>query len=91
MGGKIPSNIIRIQSFVAQPDTELEIGISEIIFLMPIFRLCDDRWIDATGDYDLCMSMDGTKYTFVSRRPLEETYGYRFFSVNWLANRLGRQ
>ena len=89
-GSRDLTNIVKVQKFEAQPDQEVEIGLSDTILLMPIWRLCGDRYIDATGDYDLCMSLDGLKMTFISRRPLPEVFAYRFFPANWLASRLGR-
>lgn len=86
-GSRIPTNIIRLQEFSSNPDEIILIEITQIVLIMPIFRKCDDKWVDATGDYDLCMSFDGSRYEFISRRQQNEIWGYRFYSTNWLAER----
>lgn len=86
--GKLPENIVRIQPFVAAPDVEIIIGTSETILLMPVLKRLCDKWVDATGDFDLCMSDDGLKYTFINRLGTTETFAYRFLSANWSPTRL---
>lgn len=83
-------NIIQMQEFTACPDEPFIIGVSQVIFLMPIFKLQCEHWVDATGDYDLCMSLDGLKYEFTNRLSTTEKFAYRYISVFYLSNRLGR-
>jgi hypothetical protein len=75
---------------VAEPDVPIYIGMNDVVFLMPIFKWdeTDEHYIDATGDYDLCMSEDGLKYKFISRRPAVIKYAYRFIPGYWIAKRL---
>lgn len=84
-------NIVRIQDFDASPDEQIIIGSSQVIFLMPIFRRVGDHWVDATGDFDLCMSDDGLKYAFTSRLADRQKFAYRWISPYWLANRLQKR
>lgn len=80
----LPESIIEIQKFDAASDVEVTIQISQLLFLMPIFKWDGTHWIDASGDYDLCMSNDGKTYTFISRVPGTVTYGYRFVPLAYL-------
>lgn len=79
----------QLQSFQAATDQEIVIGVKDVFLSMPIFRWTGTDWVDATGDYDLCMSRDQTSYTFINRRATTETFAYRYLSLNWLVNRLG--
>lgn len=89
-GTRDPKNIIKIQSFTAEPDEPVYIGMNDVIFLMPIFKWdeIDEHYIDATGDYDLCMSEDGIKYKFINRRSTTIRFGYRYIPGYWIAKRL---
>lgn len=86
-----PKNIIPIQQITdAAPGVEVYIGINDAILLMPIFKwdAVHEHWIDATGDYDLCMSADGLKFKFINRRAEVLTFGYRYLPGYWIAKRL---
>lgn len=89
-GSGKPSNIIKVQRFVAEVDNPVYFSLDEVVFLMPIFRWdeTDQHFVDATGDYDLCMSEDGLKYKFINRRDETITFAYRFIPAYWLAKRL---
>lgn len=76
--GKQPKSIIEMTRFQADPDSEYIIQISQLLLLYPFFRWTDGHFIDATGDFDLCMSEDGTRYTFINRRPTTEIFAYRY-------------
>lgn len=83
-------NIIQLQEFDAVPDAAVMIEVSQNILLMPIFKWQNDHWVDATGEYDLCMEEDGKKYKFINRTATTNKYAYRFVPVYWLVNRLGK-
>jgi len=85
-----PESIIEIQSFNASEDQELIIQVSQLLLLMPIFKWDGTHWIDATGDYDLCMSPDGKTYTFISRRSGTVQYGYRYVPLAYLRRKYER-
>ena len=84
---RTPQNIIGLQEFEAEPDVAFFIKVTEIVFLMPIWRKCGDRYVDATGDYDLCLSANQENYEFINRRADSTIFAYRFYSTNWLATR----
>jgi hypothetical protein len=88
--GRGPRNIIPIQSFVAEPDVPVYIGMNDVILLMPIFKWdeMDEHYIDATGDYDLCMSEDGIRFKFINRRTNVMTFAYRYIPGYWIAKRI---
>lgn len=75
-------NILELHVFQAEEDFEYRIQASRILFMMPIFRWIESeqRWADAIGFYDLCMSPDGRVYYFYSRMPGKETFGFRYVS-----------
>jgi hypothetical protein len=87
--GRNPRNITPIQTFVAEPDVPFYIGLNDVILLMPIFKWdeMDEHYIDATGDYDLCMSEDGLKFKFINRRGNTIKFGYRYIPGYWIAKR----
>jgi hypothetical protein len=57
---------------------------------MPIFKWdeMDEHYIDATGDYDLCMSQDGIRFKFINRRNITMTFAYRYIPGYWIAKRV---
>jgi|GEM_PF-4454668 len=75
--------------FEASPDQTIYIGVRDAVLSAPFFRWDGSKWVDATGDYDLALIEDGTKLAFTNRRNCGTTFAYRFFSVAWLAKRLG--
>lgn len=87
-----PTNIIRSAPFVAAEGVDIFIGANDVVMLMPIFKksACG-YWVDATGDYDLCMSEDQLHYRFVSQIPGSTTFMYRFMPGNWFSKRQGHQ
>lgn len=85
-----PQNVIQIQDFTVAPDEPYVIGVSEIVFLMPIFKWNGTDWQDAVGNYDLCMSPDYLKFTFINRLATTERFAYRFIARFWLASKLQR-
>lgn len=89
-GTRDPKNIMQVQQFVAEPDAEIYIGLNDVILLMPIFKWdhVNEHYIDATGDYDLCMSEDGLKYKFINRRNETIRFAYRYLPGYWLAKRI---
>lgn len=86
-------NIHRLQEFNAAPDTPFVILMSEVIFLMPVFKWIPaaNEWADATGDYDLCMAADGKTMTFINRRATTEKFAYRFISPYWFVSLSGKK
>jgi hypothetical protein len=88
--GRNPRNIVPIQSFVAEPEIPIYIGMNDVILLMPIFKWdeMDEHYIDATGDYDLCMSQDGIRFKFINRRNITMTFAYRYIPGYWIAKRV---
>jgi hypothetical protein len=89
-GTRNPRNIVPIQSFVAEPDVDIYINLNDVFLLMPIFKWdeVNSHYIDATGDYDLCMSEDGLKFKFINRRKTVLKFAYRFIPGYWLAKRV---
>lgn len=89
-GSREPKNIMNVQQFTAEPDIPFYIGLNDVILLMPIFKWDyeNEHYVDATGDYDLCMSEDGLKYKFINRRSESIRFAYRFIPGYWLAKRL---
>lgn len=83
-------NIMEIMRFEAEEDVEYQINASNIIFLMPIWKWnpTEDRYQDALGFYDLCMSKDGLIYHFYSRTPGITTFAYRYVSPFFPASAL---
>ena len=86
-----PVNIIQQCCFTALPGVPKLLHVNDVLFLMPIFRLDEVQciYVDATGEFDLCMSLDGLTYKFTTCRDVPTKYCYRFMSVGWLAKRLG--
>jgi hypothetical protein len=85
-----PDSIIEIQSFDADEDVEVTLQVSQLLLLMPIFKWDGTHWIDATGDFDLCMATDGKTYTFISRRTGTVKYGYRYVPLAYLMRKYSR-
>jgi len=86
-----PVNIIQQCCFTAEPGVPKILHINDVLLLMPIFRLDEDQgiYVDATGEYNLCMALDGLTYKFMMICRDEPTkYCYRFMSVGWLAKRI---
>ena len=83
----IPTNIIQMQKFEASDGILVGLSISEVLFLMPIFRWTGVDFIDATGEYDLCMDQGGKNYHFIKRTPGTATFAYRFISTYFIATR----
>ena len=83
-------NTVRVQRFSAEPNDPVYIGVGDIIPLMPFFKWddVDQHYVDATGDYDLCMSEDGFRYKFINRRREAITFAFRFIQSNSLSKRL---
>lgn len=81
---------MQIQQFVAEPDVPVIIGLNDVILLMPIFKWdeVNEHYVDATGDYDFCMSEDGLKYKFINRRDTVIRFAYRYLPGYWIAKRL---
>jgi len=75
-------NIMEIQRFEATEDVEHRINVSNIIFLMPIWiwDTAENRYRNAIGFYDLCMSENGLYYHFYSRIPGVNVFAYRYCS-----------
>jgi len=70
------------QQFEVDPDVPYFISANEVIVLMPIFRWAPcGKWIDAMGDYDLCMTPDFSQYEFINRRMQREKFAFRFTST----------
>jgi hypothetical protein len=90
--GRVPSNITRGCVFIACPNKPVFISATDIHMLMPIFRKteCGD-YVDAMGEYNLCMNEEQTHYKFVSCLEQCETFMYRFIPGNWFAKRKGFQ
>lgn len=84
---RIPSNIIQMQKFEAHDNVPVGLSIAEVLLLMPIFRWTGVEFIDATGEYDLCMDADGKKYHFIKRTAGSAIFAYRFVSTVFLASR----
>lgn len=85
---RTPSSAMQVHEFSAAPGVEISLSIAEVVLLMPFFRKNEaGNWIDATGDYDLCLSSDQKKYTFVNRREAAAVFSYRYFSIYWLGTR----
>ena len=57
---------------------------------MPIFRwdAAQEIYVDATGEYDLCMSENGLLFYFTSRIPGQNTFAYRYVSSFFPASAL---
>lgn len=74
---------IRLQRFTAAPNQEIFIEISQLFLLMPIFRWdkTENRYVDATGDYDLLMDYEGTQYLFINRTTKTFEFAYRYQAV----------
>lgn len=89
---RIPQNITRGCIFVACPGKPVFINATDVYLLMPFFRKteCGD-YVDATGEYDLCMNAEQTKYKFITCADDCTTYMYRFIPGNWFAKRSGKQ
>lgn len=83
-------NIMRLQEFEADPEESFIIQIQQQLLIMPIFRWVptSDHWVDATGDFDLCMMKDQITYEFINKRSTREKYAYRYLAVFYLSNRL---
>lgn len=79
-----------MQEFEAAADEPVLIGVRDAVLSYPFFRRDGDRWVDATGDFDLELVEGGTKLKFTNRRSCGTRFAYRFFSVAWLAKRLGK-
>jgi hypothetical protein len=81
-------NLIAVLEFRADPDVRIDMENSQIVFLPPVFRKIHrnggDEFIDATGEYDLCMSTDGRFFHFYNRLPTTEIFAYRYFSIDYL-------
>jgi hypothetical protein len=88
-----PTNIIQLTKFTVEEDQAYTMQVSNVLLLMPFFKWDEVQgiWIDATGDYDLCMSENGLKYYFTSRIPGPTTYGYRYVSSFFPASALEDQ
>lgn len=85
----VPGSILLIQQFDAVVDVPVALQIAQVLLLMPIFRWdsAASEYIDATGEYDLCMDALGTKYHFTSRRTGTNRYAYRYVSVALIGSR----
>jgi hypothetical protein len=87
-------NLIAVLDFCAQPDVRFEMENSQIVFLPPIFRkkssASGDEYIDATGECDLCMSLDGRYFHFYNRLDQEHIFAFRYIPLSYLANKSGR-
>lgn len=79
-GSRQPNNIINLQVLEALPDVPVIISANQVIILMPIFRFCEGstQYVDATGDYDLCMSLDGLYYQLTNRTTSLCKFAYRW-------------
>lgn len=81
--------ILQMQEFVAEPDVPFIIQVSDSLLSAPFFRWDGTHWVDATGDFDLCLSADQKYLEFINRRLSSEKFAYRYLSVFWLVGRLG--
>lgn len=90
MGSAPPiQDSLRMQEFEAAADEPILIGVVDTILSYPFFRWSGTEWVDATGDFDLQM-VEPTKLRFTNRRSCGTRFAYRYFSVAWLAKRLGK-
>ena len=71
---------IAVQKFTAQPDVPVYFSVNEVMILMPFFRKRSCGWIDATGEYDLCLDEKMEKMMFINRTGSVEEFSYRFVS-----------
>ena len=75
---------IATQEFSAEPNVPVVFMITEVMLLAPFFRKTgcpgNFHYVDATGEYDLCMDETKTKLLFVSRMTTVQIFAYRFVS-----------
>lgn len=82
---------LELQEFSIGPDDPFIISVGDVVFQPPFFVWNDagQDWLDATGFYDLCLSADNKRMYFTSRKAGVNRFAYRYYSLNWLVNRLG--
>lgn len=72
------------QEIIAKPNIPYVIQVTEVMVLMPFFRKTgcpgNYHYVDATGEFDLCLDETKTKYLFTNRLSTEEVFAYRFVS-----------
>lgn len=73
--------VISVQRFTALPDVPVYFSVNEVMILMPFFRKRSCGWVDATGEYDLCLDEDMGKMMFVNRTGQIDDFSYRFVST----------
>ena len=73
-----PTNIWYFIPFWAEPDQRVIINQNDVLPMLPFFRLIEDcHWMDATGEYDLCLSRDGFEMYFYNRLSFAAKFMYR--------------
>jgi hypothetical protein len=72
------TNIWSFVAFWAEPDQKIIISQNDVIPMLPFFRLIDDcHWMDATGEYDVCLSLNGFEMYFFNRLDFAAKFMYR--------------
>jgi len=84
----LPVNVNQMTKLTLVKDQQVSIQISQVLLLMPIFRWneIENLFVDATGDYDLCMSENGLAYYLTSKRPGTTVFAYRYVSTYFPAS-----
>lgn len=80
---------LQVQEFSVDADSPYIIKVGDVVMQPPFFKWNGVDWIDATGFYDLCLSADFQAMIFTSRVAGVQRFVYRYYSLNWLVNRLG--
>lgn len=73
--------LLRQQNFRCAPNETITIGTREAALLLPIFKVENDRLVDATGDYDLCFNLEGTQADFKNISSATSEFVFRFFGA----------
>lgn len=73
--------LLRQQAFRCAPGETIEIGSIEAALLLPIFKKENGRLVDATGDYDLCFNLEGTRAEFKNISSATSDFVFRFFGA----------
>jgi hypothetical protein len=46
--------------------------------ILPLFKRCGDFYVDATGDYDLKMTLDGKTFEITNTSAFDQLFAYRY-------------
>ena len=81
--------LLQLQVFNVDPDVPFIIQVGDVLLSAPFFRWDGTHWVDATGDFDLCLSADQTYLEFHNRTGAPNQFAYRYVSLSWLSARVG--